>query len=120
MEKAHEASAICKTIDTARVVDNGEADNVVFTLGSMAESLQRLRTAVRGAISIIDLFESQSVPVRSSVDLRACVARLEEIIGEVDDCTETLGWADLNKRALPSDEFKQLTAYLIETGKASA
>jgi hypothetical protein len=101
-------------------VDGGDSAKVVATARGFVGSIQRLSKAVRIALSILDMFKSQGLSIERASELEECQLALAKISDEVGRISEDMEWEELNRRALPLAEFKELAAYLTETGKASA
>jgi hypothetical protein len=120
VEAAGRVPGLCDAIDKDKAIADREVENIISTLDGVAKSLELLARAIATAVSIVEMFESQGIRVARANDLRECSFKFNGLVNHLHQFSEALGWDDLNRRALSSEEFKQLTQYLIETGKASA
>lgn len=110
---------ICKSTSPKKFVDEGESGQARALLQEYVKITERFRGALSDFISLLNRLTSQ--------DANSAVAPVQRILDEmterskcVEQFLELLEWEELDRQALPPSEFKQLAAYLLETGKASA
>lgn len=120
VDASHGVPEICAEINKRQAVDDGHTEKVVATIRGFVVSMRRLDRAIRAAINIVDMLQGQGLSIARADELLECPVVLSEIIDEVVRFSEDLEWESLSKQALPLSEFKELAAYLVEAGKASA
>lgn len=120
VDASHGVPEICAEINKRQAVDDGHTEKVVATIRGFVVSMRRLDRAIRAAINIVDMLQGQGLSIARADELLECPVVLSEIIDEVVRFSEDLEWGSLSKQALPLSEFKELAAYLVEAGKASA
>jgi hypothetical protein len=109
----------CKYASPKRLFDEGESSQGRAMLQEYLKITERFRGSLPDFISVLNRLASQEAcaaiaPVQRIMD------ELLERIKCVEHFLELLEWEELNRQALSPSEFKQLAAYFLETGKASA
>jgi len=119
LESSQSIVNFCKYASPKRLFDEGEASQVRDMLQEYLRVTERFRGSLPGFISLLNRLANQEAnsaiaPVQSALD------ELIERTKCVEQFSELLEWEELNRQALSPAEFKQLAAYLLKTGKASA
>ena len=114
------AFPISAAVNIRQAVDDGESEKVVATIRGFVVSVSRLDRAIRVALNIVAMFREQGHSIKRADELAECPLILSERIDELVRFSEDIEWERLDKQALPLAQFKELAAYFVETGKASA
>lgn len=121
MEGSRRILAICASTSLKKVVDDGESDQMRAALEVYLRTTRRLIDSLSKFIAFLDRLAIQEAKVAdTSSVLQKVLEELAESIKRVEQTLELLEWEELNRQALSPAEFKQLAAYLLQTGKASA
>ncbi|HET6881423.1 MAG TPA: hypothetical protein VFI31_14770 [Pirellulales bacterium] len=120
VDVSHGVHKKCAEVDIKQAVEDDESEKVVATIRGFVASVSRLDRAIRVALNIVAMFREQGYSIERADELAECPLILSERIDEVVRLSEDIEWEQLNNQALPLAEFKELAAYFLETGKASA
>lgn len=119
LESSRRMVDICKSTAPTAIIDEGEAGQVRGLLEVYVKSMRSFPGAISDVVSILSRYSSQDAD--STVALvHGILEELTESTKRVEEYLELLEWEELNRQALSPAEFKQLAAYLLKTGKASA
>jgi hypothetical protein len=112
---------ICNTIKLETSADDGESSAILSQIEAFSGSLRRLNKAINGAISILEMFESQGIKLRrTSAELRECLGEIDNMLAYVENFREALEWEQLERTAVSSDRILAVADYMRSTGQASA